>query len=104
MLTIKHKKLFYISLFLVMLSIGFMITQSITGKISQPENDCEPDYLLEHVWYEDVSTEFAEARCKTLCWRGLHVDSIKVERLEDVKENGIEFVRLVCWCDRSGCD
>ena len=48
-----------------MLSTGFLLSKTMTGKVSQ-SIECEPDYLLEKVWYEDVSTEFAKARCKVL--------------------------------------
>lgn len=88
-----------------MVSVGFMITQIITGRVSLVKlDDCEPDYLLEKVYYEDVSREFAEARCKTLCWKDLHTDSIKVDRLEDIKVNSIDFIRWVCYCDQNDCE
>jgi len=86
-----------------MVGIGFMIVQSITGKVSSVESDeCEPDYLLEKIYYEDVDTGYMEARCRSLCWRNFHTDSIKVERLEN-KVNGLDFVRLVCYCDQNDC-
>ena len=100
---IKHKKLFYVSLFLIMVSIGFLLSKTMTGKVSRPENECKPDYLLEHVWYEDVDNMFAEARCKVFCWRDLHVDSVLIERGENITESGIEFIRLVCYCDQNDC-
>jgi len=86
-----------------MLSVGFMVTQRITGKVSSiKENGCEPDYLLEKVWYEDVDDGFAETRCKTLCWRDFHVDTVKIERKED-KVNNLDFVRVICYCDQNDC-
>lgn len=72
-----------------------MISKTMTGSIAKR---CEPDYLLEHVWYEDVDIEFARERCKVLCWKDFHVDSFKVDRKESKG-----FVSVVCYCDRNEC-
>ena len=76
-----------------------MISKTMTGSIAKR---CKPDYLLEEVWYEDVDVEFAEERCRGLCWKDLHVNSFKVERIAN-RTDYPKFVSVVCYCDQNEC-